>query len=188
MFAGYFRRRSVLLVSITIGLTTVGLFLSFFAFHFSSSTAFCISCHEMRVVAEQGWMRSPHYQNPYGVVAECADCHIEPEIVSMVGTKVRDGSRDIWVHTFGQSDPIQMDWDSLAELARFHSKDSACKRCHNNLTPRGGSIKMIFAHRAYLRFQGGKKCVQCHLDGFHDRFRQYLQNDVEVTVMNGRIK
>lgn len=188
MFAFHISRKIALLILLTIGLTTTGWFVFSFAFHASSSTASCITCHEMRVVAEQGWMKSPHYQNAYGVVAECADCHIEPEISSMVWTKVRDGSRDIWVHTFGQSDPVQMDWDELAELARFHSKDSACKRCHNNLTPQGGSIKMIIAHREYLRFQGGKKCVECHRSGFHDRFRQYLQNDVEVTAMNGRKK
>lgn len=102
----------------------------------------------------------------------------------MVWTKVRDGSRDIWVHAFGESDPSHMDWDNLAKQARRHSRDSSCKRCHSNLTPQGGSIKMIVAHREYQRFQGLKKCVECHRTSFHDGFRQYLQNNLEVVSLN----
>lgn len=141
---------------------------------FTSTTEFCTSCHEMQLVAQQGWMKSPHYQNEHGVVAKCSDCHIEPDILPMIHTKTRDGITDIWVHLFGEADPYRMDWKALKESARKHSDDSACRSCHDNLTPGGGSIKMIIAHRAYQRMDGKRKCVDCHKDEFHGEFHRYL--------------
>lgn len=141
----------------------------------TSKTSFCISCHEMRLVAEQGWMKSPHYHNEHGVVAQCSDCHVEPDLAPMIRTKIRDGTNDIYVHIFGESDPGEMDWRELQERARVHSSDTSCTRCHGNMTPRGAPIKMIVAHRGYERMKGKKKCVDCHRTEFHGGFFQYLE-------------
>jgi nitrate/TMAO reductase-like tetraheme cytochrome c subunit len=140
----------------------------------TSSTAFCITCHEMRIVAEQGWMRSKHYDNPRGVVAECHSCHIEPDLAPMMRTKTRDGLNDVYVHLFGRSKPREMDWAMLALRARGKVADSSCRRCHQNLTPTGATIKGIVAHREYGRMGGRKRCVDCHRDEFHGGFRAYL--------------
>lgn len=153
----------------------------------TSETSFCISCHEMQVLAEQGWMKSAHYQNKHGVVAECADCHIEPELLGMIWTKTRDGIVDAWVHNTGESDPHQMDWERLEKIARSRIRDSSCKRCHENITPKGAPIKMIIAHRAYDRMNGRKRCVDCHTSEFHGKFKTYLfgQSGHMVTKKNG---
>ncbi len=143
-------------------------------FVYSSSTPFCISCHEMQVVAEQGWMYSPHYSNSSGVVAQCADCHVPPEPLPMVWTKTRDGLKDTFVHLFGESDPRRMDWEALGESARGHIPDSACTRCHENLVPAGASIKMIVAHREAIRLKGERRCLDCHTKPFHRRYRAHL--------------
>ena len=140
----------------------------------SSTSSFCMSCHEMRVVGEQGWMHSRHYENPSGVVAGCSDCHIPPALVPKLWTKTRDGAKDIAVHFFGESDPAKMDWDALAASARAKIHDSACRRCHGNLTPRGAALKTILAHRENQRLDEPKHCLACHLDEFHGRFRTLL--------------
>jgi len=151
----------------------------------TSSYSFCMSCHEMRVVAEQGWMKSPHYQNEHGVVAECSNCHVEPELIGMLWTKTRDGLTDIWVHNTGESDPYKMDWERLTESARAHIKDSSCKRCHSNILAAGGNIKMFIAHKAYERMDGRKKCVDCHQTEFHAAFKEYLFGSRRVSAANG---
>lgn len=146
------------------------------ALHETSKTSFCISCHEMRVVAEQGWMHSEHYQNEAGVVAGCSDCHVPPEFFPKMWTKTRDGIKDIWVHNFGESDPNRMDWDALALSARAKIYDSACKKCHQDLTPKGASIKTLVAHRENQRLDEPKKCLECHREEFHGKFRLVLDN------------
>lgn len=129
-------------------------------------------CHEMQVVGEQGWMHSVHYTNPQGIIAECHDCHIPPELPHMMWVKARDGTKDIAVHLFGESDPHEMDWTALGQSARKKISDSSCMKCHGNMTPQGASIKQIVAHRAYLRLDGLKKCLDCHREEFHGRFRE----------------
>ncbi len=144
----------------------------------SSKTRFCILCHEMRIVAEQGWMKSQHFNNDQGVVAQCEDCHIPPELISKIWTKTRDGLKDIAVHVFGESDPLKMPWDDLSRPARSNRSDSSCMRCHKNLTPHGSSIKTIVAHRAYLRMKDKKRCVDCHRTPFHGKFKDQLSVNI----------
>lgn len=156
------------------------------AFSYSSSTDFCISCHEMRIVAEQGWMHSPHFKNPHGVVAQCSDCHIPPQLLSMIWTKTRDGLKDVLIHTFGESDPYKMDWDELSVSVREKISDSSCMRCHSNLTPPGASMKTLKAHREYLRMEIKKRCLDCHRDSFHGKYREFLFGSNFVQATGGR--
>lgn len=151
-----------------------GLAVSAVGIHYTGTPEFCMICHEMRIVGEQGWMKSVHYQNARGITAECKDCHIPPELPHMLWTKVRDGSKDIYHHFLGESTPSRMDWDELRETARGKVSDSACKTCHDNLTPKGAPIKEIIAHRAYLRMDGRKRCVDCHRTEFHGAFKSYI--------------
>jgi nitrate/TMAO reductase-like tetraheme cytochrome c subunit len=163
----------ILLLGVISGMIILALFS--YMIHFTTQSSFCISCHEMRIVAEQGWMQSIHYKNKSGIIAQCSDCHIEPELLQMLWTKTRDGLNDIWVHNTGESDPYKMDWEKLSQVAREHSSDSSCKRCHSNIaSPANASIKMIIAHRAYKRMNGRKKCVDCHTTEFHGEFKKYL--------------
>ena len=155
---------------------TLFLLLSSYSLVVTSRTNFCISCHEMRFVAEQGWMYSTHYNNKSGVVAGCSDCHIPPGPFEYIWTKTRDGITDIVVHTFGENNPEKMDWERLKGVARHHMSDSSCLRCHKNLTPVGASIKTLEAHREYIRFKN-KKCIECHNKEFHGRFKEMLNKN-----------
>lgn len=140
----------------------------------TSSNAFCMSCHEMRVVAEQGWMHSKHYNNRGGVVAGCSDCHVPPSLFPKLWVKTRDGLKDVWVHFFGQSDPTKMDWEALAKSARSKIYQSSCEKCHQNLEPEGASLKALVAHRENKRAEKPQSCLECHVEEFHGRFKQFL--------------
>ncbi len=151
--------------------------LSFYAVAATSEDEFCLSCHEMRYVAEQGWMHSAHYVGRAGVVAHCADCHVPPGAWSTLKTKIRDGTKDVYVHLFGESDPRKMDWRRLRRLARSKVQDSACLRCHGNLTSQGLGLKAIMAHRQYLRGLGRRRCLDCHDQGMHGSFLKALARE-----------
>lgn len=158
---------------------------SSFAIHASGTPGFCMSCHEMRIVGEQGWMQSPHYRNDRGVVAQCSDCHVPPELAHMLWVKTRDGVKDVVVHTFGESDPHRMDWDELRETARGKIHDSSCRRCHQNLEARGLPLTAIMAHRENAGLDAPRKCVVCHRTEFHGGFRAYLHNE---TISRGETR
>jgi len=85
------RRLKLLTLGFLLGVAFVAV--SAWGVSWSSSTDFCMSCHEMRVVAEQGWMHSKHFENKSGVVAQCADCHIPPELFPKLWVKTRDGGQ-----------------------------------------------------------------------------------------------
>ncbi len=150
-----------------VGITALGLAVT-------SSPSFCMSCHEMQVVAEQGWMHSKHYNNRGGVVAGCSDCHVPPSLFPKLWVKTRDGLKDVWVHFLGQSDPTKMDWEALGKSARSKIYQSACEKCHQNLEPEGASIKALVAHRENRRAESPKSCLECHVEEFHGRFKQFL--------------
>ena len=164
--------RRMLGIFLIVGI--VGITASIGGMHYTSRTAFCISCHEVRIVAEQGWMQCSHYQNKYGVVAQCADCHLPPGPFAFAYAKIRYGLKDFIVHHLYHPDPYTMDWNELRDNARAMIKDASCKRCHANLVPAGGGIKMILAHRQYLQLNGEKRCLDCHTKEFHPKFKEYL--------------
>lgn len=180
------RRRRQLAALLGAAALGAGLLLfSSFAIHASGTPQFCMSCHEMRIVGEQGWMRSPHYRNDRGVVAQCSDCHVPPDLPHMLWVKTRDGVTDIVVHTFGESDPHRMDWDELRETARRKNFDSSCRRCHQNPEAKGLSLSALVAHRENALIDRPKKCVACHRTEFHGGFRAYLGNE---TLSRGELK
>jgi len=174
-------RRNLGLVALGAALALVGVGFTAISLEHSSSPAFCMSCHEMRVVAEQGWMHSAHYHNEGGVVAGCSDCHVPPEFAPKLWVKTRDGVKDVWTHFLGESDPAKMDWDHLAASARSKIHESACRKCHQNLTPQGMELKGLMAHRENERLDEPETCLECHVEEFHGRFRDMLASSGEET-------
>src|ERR1700687_572171 len=68
------------------------------AMHFTSTNAFCSSCHQENIVPE--WKQSVHYVNSVGFVAGCSDCH-EPR--DPVGNMLRklQAANEVWNHLRG---------------------------------------------------------------------------------------
>jgi len=112
----------------------------------------------------RGWKASSHYDNRSGVMASCADCHLPPDIVSMIKVKIITGTRDTFVHYLGN--PEGLDFDELAKKARKNIADVSCVKCHKNLFPTCITKGGLIAHRAWQRGVE-KKCVDCHVNLVH---------------------
>lgn len=135
--------------------------------HYTSSTEFCVSCHTMQIPKEE-WQGSRHFSNPQGIRAECSDCHIPPQPIDYLLTKIR-ATKDIY-HEFitGKIDTeekyeehrlsmAQMVWDQMK------ANDSAtCRTCHTY-----DAMEMFDQTRQAMRMHqygidNNQTCIDCH--------------------------
>jgi len=150
-------------VVVGIVLTTITVLASGFMIETTNTDTFCVSCHIMTPF-RTSWTQSVHGgQNPQGFAAQCVDCHLpHGNFVEYVTAKAVTGTGDVIQNMI--LDLKEFDWMENAEKHRVKfTYDSACRRCHHRLDaapgmPRGGFL----AHRAYLRGDTAKKCVECH--------------------------
>jgi nitrate/TMAO reductase-like tetraheme cytochrome c subunit len=141
------RRRWVWALSI-IGVVIVVLVIAaFVTAHFTSSSSFCGSCHEMEPYYHS-WQASSHSS------AECRDCHIPPGPLPYVKTKL--GSfRELYVHFFGQPEA------PLAVTRQI--PNSSCLRCHEDPPPDPTLPTVTFSHAAHSNID----CISCHVRLVH---------------------
>jgi cytochrome c-type protein NapC len=146
-----------------IGLTVITVLASGFMIETTNTDAFCVTCHAMRPF-RTSWQDAVHGgKNPQGFAAQCVDCHLpHGNFVEYVTAKAVTGTGDVIQNMI--IDVAEFDWMGNAEKHRGKfTFDSACRRCHHQLDaapgmPRGGFL----AHRAYLRGDTTRKCVECH--------------------------
>jgi nitrate/TMAO reductase-like tetraheme cytochrome c subunit len=140
---------------------------------YTSTDAFCTSCHTMAFQADDPYFQhSVHRSNNEGVRPSCGDCHI-PKTNWFVETytHVSSGLRDVYAEsTKNLSDPKV--WEARRiELAQevqadMRSQDSVtCRSCHDVNAIHPPSEDGQKAH-ALLR-QGGVTCVDCHTNLVH---------------------
>lgn len=143
-------------------LTLAGVLASGFAVEATSTSRFCDRCHVMTPFY-MAWKESVHGgKNPQGFAAQCVDCHLpQDNFVDYLVTKAETGTSDV-VHNM-TIDPATYDWAGNAKRHRREfTYDSACRRCHRNMTPPGIPFGGFIAHRAYLLKETGRHCVDCH--------------------------
>jgi len=141
---------------------------------YTSSDAFCASCHTMAMVAEDPhFLNSPHHANAEGVQASCGDCHI-PTTNWFVETYAHasSGIRDVvaeFTHDYA-SNPAA--WEArrvvLAQEVReeMRRQDSVtCLQCHSASAITPTSEQGRAAH-ALLR-EGRLTCIDCHFNLVH---------------------
>ncbi len=157
-------RNKPLIIGLSIGilLTIVTVLASGFMVETTNTDTFCITCHAM-MPSRISWQESVHGgQNPQGFRAQCVDCHLpHGNFVEYLTTKAVTGTGDVLQNVF--FDPKEFDWAGNAERRREHfTYDSACRRCHHNLTGPGLTSGGFIAHRSYLMGRTSKKCASCH--------------------------
>ena len=141
--------------------------------HYTSTDAFCTSCHTMAFqAADPYFQHSAHHSNNEGVRPSCGDCHI-PRTNWFVETytHVTSGARDVFVEfTHDLGDPKL--WEArrieLAQEVRaeMHTQDSVtCRGCHDANAIKPTSENGRAAH-AMLR-QGNVTCIDCHINLVH---------------------
>jgi nitrate/TMAO reductase-like tetraheme cytochrome c subunit len=141
--------------------------------HYTSTDAFCSSCHSMaHVAAEPQFARSAHRSNAAGVRPSCGDCHIPAtNWFTETYAHAAKGLHDIIAEkTNDFSDPAV--WEKrrveLAHLVReeMRSADSVtCRRCHDANAIRPASQRGQAAH-ALVR-EGRMTCIDCHFNLAH---------------------
>lgn len=139
---------------------------------YTSSTDFCLSCHEMRVYQEE--MRfSSHAKDAQGQAIGCRQCHIPSgNIARMLGAKAWLGIRDVWVHSVDGGDDLNR--AAMQPVARRFTDDANCRACHQNLTKNAKNDGPVseegrLAHENYEGKNGQSRsgCVGCHRNLAH---------------------
>lgn len=152
------------------GLLTIALVLaSGFMVETTNTDTFCVSCHAMTPF-RTAWKNSVHGgRNPQGFAAQCVDCHLpHGNFLQYLVAKAITGTHDVIVNF--SIDPVTHDWKGNAEKNRGEfTFDSACRKCHHDLTPKGIGHGGLRAHRTYLLGEVDRSCTDCHPHvGHHD--------------------
>ncbi len=143
-------------------LAMVTVLASGFMIETTNTDTFCVTCHLMTPF-RTSWKESVHGgNNPQGFAAQCVDCHLpHGNFLQYLTTKAITGTGDVIQNMV--IDPVTFDWAGNAEQNRQKfTFDSACRRCHHELTPRGIKVGGLLAHRAYLLGEVKKTCTECH--------------------------
>lgn len=154
-----------LIAAACIGAVSVGVKLT-------STTSFCLSCHEMRVYQDE-LMASSHAKDADGNEISCSQCHIPGgNVVRMLGAKTWMGLKDLWVHTVEGGEDL--DRAVMQPIARRFTDDANCRACHEDLEKNAKNDGPIsaegkLAHDNYLGKNGQSRsgCVGCHQNLAH---------------------
>ncbi len=146
---------------------------STFVNRYTSTEAFCTSCHSMAsMAADLHYRQSAHRTNAAGVLASCADCHTPAnnwlvETYSHAVGSIRDGIAEL---TGNFSDPAV--WAArlpvLAQRVRdeMQGQDSiTCRNCHDAAAIHPTSAAGQSAHATLA--EGRITCIVCHADVAH---------------------
>ncbi len=156
---------------ITLILTGIVITLMFgYLLNYTSRDEFCNICHA-HPQATNTWRFSTHFDNPRGIKVHCVECHLPPEGISHLTSKVETGLRDVVAFMFTDISKINWDQRSTRSAAAGHVYKSACLYCHQNLFPRGLSHKGEEAHLYYDQRPDDLRCINCHLEvgHYHDK-------------------
>jgi nitrate/TMAO reductase-like tetraheme cytochrome c subunit len=134
----------------------------------TSTLQFCTSCHEMQAYVYQEYKQSPHYANPSGVRAICADCHVPHALAPKLWRKFQATTNEIPNHFRGSIDTkekFEAHRQVMAEhvWATMKSNDSReCRGCHTRAAmvlerqkprARAQHTDMLTTHET---------CIDCH--------------------------
>lgn len=144
MSRGHVPRRFLIIISAAALLEII----IFAAMEFTSRSAFCSSCHEMKPMYAY-WQQSRH-----GKVA-CLSCHAEIGVLGYVKTKI-SALEEVYRHfTNSYKRPIAIDSETKAFSQR-------CLKCHGEISGKG-------KHHNPIHFQMDMACTTCHRGLVHDR-------------------
>lgn len=135
--------------------------------HATSSTEFCLSCHELQLNIGYEYVTTSHAENARGIFVECKDCHIPKPFVPKMIRKVQ-ALREVYHHLTGMIDtPEKFEEHRFAMASRtweamIENDSRECRSCHKadlwDLDAQSEKARDL--HRAALR--NGKTCISCH--------------------------
>ena len=152
-------------------LAVIGLLAGTYTVHRTSTTEFCLSCHEMETHGFE-LKRSAHAVDKDKKPISCIQCHMPPGYgLDYFMVKSYLGVRDAVAHF--ASDTDNLDRRAMQLVARRFVTDANCLACHTDLmrnvkgdpiSPEGKK-----AHDAWLGKDGNTRrtCAGCHANMAH---------------------
>lgn len=157
-------------ILISAGAMTILAFLISIPIKRTSTTDYCISCHELKTHKTE-LEKSSHAVDKDKNPIECSQCHIPNGFgLKYLAVKIM-GVSDLWAHNFG--DPENLDRRRLQATARRYIQDDNCRACHQDLFKNTKDEKISeigrLAHESYLGKNGNTKrgCAGCHFNMAH---------------------
>ncbi|SDJ23129.1 NapC/NirT family cytochrome c [Aliiruegeria lutimaris] len=133
----------------------------------TTSTEFCISCHELRDTVYVEYQQSPHYSNASGVQASCADCHVpEPLVPSLVDHYQALGELySSWKGIIDTPEKFEAHRLEMAERVWTYMEKTdsrECRSCHQQHAMNVELQSADAAKRMQEGFANGDTCIDCH--------------------------
>jgi nitrate/TMAO reductase-like tetraheme cytochrome c subunit len=134
----------------------------------TNTLQFCTSCHEMQAFVYQEYKTSPHFANPSGVRAVCADCHVPHAMGPKLWRKFQATYNELPNHVIGSIDTPE-EFEAHRQVMAEHvweamkANDSReCRNCHS----REAMVLEAQKPRARAQHQDalktGETCIDCH--------------------------
>ena len=159
------------LLAFIVGIGFTGGF--FGALQYTSTDAFCTSCHEMNKSFEE-LKHSKHYSNEFGVRAGCANCHVPPTFLAALMRNLAV-PREAWGHLTGELDTPAKYESHRLELAQkvwkeLKANDSAeCRSCHTiaamavvKQSSTGAKEAGVSPATMHQSIAPSETCIDCH--------------------------
>lgn len=165
------------------GLIVAGATASFV--QYSNSLEFCISCHEMESTVYQEYTETSHYQNPSGVRAVCADCHVPHHSwIATMMRKARASMNELPNHFLGKLDTpekfeahrLEMAESVWAEMKANDSQE--CRSCHKREAMLLGEQRTRAQKQHQAAREEGQTCIECH-EGIAHKLPEGMEGDEE---------
>jgi cytochrome c-type protein NapC/trimethylamine-N-oxide reductase cytochrome c-type subunit TorC len=157
-----FHKRGRIIIIITIVIVAVG-GISYTSVEVTSTTTFCLSCHEMKP-AYESYLKSSHYSPAEGKrAATCRDCHVPPwtNPPAVLWNKAYHGVKDVYKH-FADREVLNDPGYHAAMRARAPRgiAKASCLQCHRDIYEK--EYENLVNIHAALRKNRSSKCVDCH--------------------------
>lgn len=133
---------------------------------YTSTTEFCLSCHEMDIPYQE-YTKTVHYKNPSGVRVGCSDCHVPRQQPDKLMAKIA-ALDDIYGHLVGVIDTaekyearrLHMAETVWARMSETQSRE--CRNCHEFETMDFDKQSKRPGRKHPQAMESGKHCIECH--------------------------
>jgi nitrate/TMAO reductase-like tetraheme cytochrome c subunit len=147
----------------------------------TSTTEFCLSCHEMKVLQEE-LSQTPHFRNRSGVRVGCSDCHVPRHQPAKLIAKL-SALDDLYGHFTGSIDTPEkfearrMEMADKVWAAMQEDGSAACRSCHSfgAMAFDAQSSRPRRKHNQAIR--DGDTCIDCHKGVAHALPAEFLADD-----------
>jgi len=149
---------------------------------YTSSTEFCISCHEMESTVYQEYQKTTHFKNASGISPSCSDCHVPRGLFPTLTRKII-AAKDVYHWVIGSiNTPEKFEAQRLKMAKRvwqqMEDNDSAeCRNCHDFKHMNFDKQRKRAAKQHQNAIRDGETCINCHKGIAHKAVHKDLEEE-----------